>query len=67
MRRNLAIFCLARDGWSQRMIADVFDLRQSRIAAIIAEITFLYDESDQIGIRRDAARKAPDRPSGGKK
>jgi hypothetical protein len=37
-RRNLVIFVAHRDGISQRLLADVFDLPRSRIAAIIKEV-----------------------------
>jgi hypothetical protein len=34
-RRNLVIYIAARSGLSQRLLADVFDLRRSRIGEII--------------------------------
>ena len=36
-RRNLVIFVAHRQGLSQRMLADVFDLPRSRIGEIIRE------------------------------
>jgi hypothetical protein len=36
-RRNLVIFVAHRNGFSQRLLADVFDLPRSRIASIIKE------------------------------
>jgi hypothetical protein len=36
-RRNLVIFVASQQGISQRLLADVFDLPHSRIAAIIKE------------------------------
>ena len=36
-RRNLVIFIANRNGVSQRLLADVFDLPRSRIASIIAQ------------------------------
>ena len=37
-RRNLVIFIASQHGASQRLLADVFDLPHSRIAAIIKEL-----------------------------
>lgn len=37
LRRNLVIFIAYRNGVSQRLLADVFDLPRSRIASIIKE------------------------------
>jgi hypothetical protein len=37
-RRNLVIYVAHRHGLSQRLLADVFDLPRSRIAAIIQEL-----------------------------
>lgn len=36
-RRNVVIYVAHRNGLSQRLLADVFDLPRSRIAAIIQE------------------------------
>lgn len=36
-RRNMVIYVAHRNGLSQRLLADVFDLPRSRIAAIIRE------------------------------
>ena len=36
-RRNLVIVVAHRNGLSQRLLADVFDLPRSRVAAIIKE------------------------------
>lgn len=41
-RRNLVIFIASRNGVSQRLLADVFDLPHSRIAAIIKEFRTKY-------------------------
>ncbi len=38
-RRNLVILLAYRQGVSQRVLADVFDLPRSRIASIIKEFT----------------------------
>ena len=46
-RRNLVIAVAHREGFSQRMLADVFDLPRSRIAAIIAEVEVLVDRQSQ--------------------
>lgn len=44
-RRNLVIAVAHRAGLSQRLLADVFDLPRSRIAAIVAEVRALADPS----------------------
>lgn len=41
-RRNLVILIASRAGVSQRMLADVFDLPHSRIAAILKEMRAAY-------------------------
>ncbi len=41
-RRNLVIFIASRNGASQRLLADVFDLPHSRIAAIVKEFRAKY-------------------------
>jgi len=41
-RRNLIIYIASQNGASQRLIADVFDLPHSRIAAIIKEFRLKY-------------------------
>ncbi len=38
-RRNVVIYAAHRQGISQRVLADVFDLPRSRIAAILKEIS----------------------------
>jgi hypothetical protein len=38
-RRNAAIYVLNRNGFSQRVLADVFDLPRSRIATIVKEFS----------------------------
>lgn len=42
-RRNLVIYVAHRQGLSQRLLAEVFDLPRSRIAEILAEFR-RYDE-----------------------
>ena len=42
LRRNLVIYIASQQGVSQRMLADVFDLPHSRIAAIIKELRTRY-------------------------
>jgi hypothetical protein len=46
-RRNLVIYVAHRQGLSQRLLADVFDLPRSRIGAIIQE--FREHESARAG------------------
>ncbi len=41
-RRNLVIYVASQNGVSQRLLADVFDLPHSRIAAIIKEFRTKY-------------------------
>ena len=41
-RRNLVIYIASQNGASQRLLADVFDLPHSRIAAIIKEFRAKY-------------------------
>jgi hypothetical protein len=41
-RRNLVIYIANRNGASQRLLADVFDLPHSRIAAIVKEFRTKY-------------------------
>ena len=43
-RRNLVIFIASQNGVSQRLLADVFDLPHSRIAAIIKEFRTKYSK-----------------------
>ena len=45
-RRNLVIYLAHRNGLSQRLLADVFDLPKSRIAAIIKEFGGLCGNSN---------------------
>jgi len=42
LRRNMVIFIASQNGVSQRMLADVFDLPHSRIAAIVKEFRAKY-------------------------
>ena len=49
-RRNLVIYLAhRRNGLSQRLLADVFDLPRSRIAAIIKEFAVYDTQDDQPG------------------
>jgi len=41
-RRNLVIYIASQQGVSQRLLADVFDLPHSRIAAILKEFRTKY-------------------------
>jgi hypothetical protein len=41
-RRNLVIYIASQNGASQRLLADVFDLPHSRIAAILKEFRTKY-------------------------
>jgi hypothetical protein len=41
-RRNLVIYIASQNGASHRLLADVFDLPHSRIAAIIKEFRLKY-------------------------
>ena len=43
-RRNLVIYIANQHGASQRMLADVFDLPHSRIAAILKELRTKYGQ-----------------------
>jgi hypothetical protein len=43
-RRNLIIYIASQHGASQRLLADVFDLPHSRIAAIVKEFRTKYVE-----------------------
>lgn len=43
-RRNLVISLASRNGVSQRILADVFDLPRSRIASIIKEFQAKYGQ-----------------------
>ena len=45
-RRNLVIFVAFKNGFSQRVLSDVFDLPRSRIAAIIKEISVIEDSME---------------------
>ena len=40
-RRNLVIYIAHRNGFSQRILSDVFDLPRSRIASILREISVI--------------------------
>lgn len=40
-RRDMAIYALSHSGFSQRYIADVFDLPRSRIATILKDFAAL--------------------------
>lgn len=46
-RRNLVIYIANQHGASQRMLADVFDLPHSRIAAILKELRTKYGQTPQ--------------------
>ena len=46
-RRNLVIYVANQHGVSQRMLADVFDLPHSRIAAILKELRTKYGPPPQ--------------------
>ena len=46
-RRNLVIYIANQHGASQRMLADVFDLPHSRIAAILKELRIKYGQPPQ--------------------
>jgi len=46
-RRNLVIYIANQHGASQRMLADVFDLPHSRIAAILKELRTKYGQPPQ--------------------
>ncbi len=46
-RRNLVIYIANQHGASQRMLADVFDLPHSRIAAILKELRQKYGQPPQ--------------------
>ena len=45
-RRNLVIYVAFKNGFSQRILSDVFDLPRSRIAAIIKEISIIEDSRE---------------------
>ena len=47
LRRNLVIYIASQHGASQRLLADVFDLPHSRIAAILKELRQQYGPSPQ--------------------
>jgi len=47
-RRDLVIYISSRNGVSQRVLADVFDLPRSRIAAIIKDFGGLCVRSDLV-------------------
>lgn len=53
-RRNLAIYQLSTAGWSQRMLADVFDLPRSRIATIVKEVHALGEARSDPGPESDS-------------
>ena len=56
LRRNLVIYCaFTQSGFSQRLLADVFDLPRSRIAAIIAEVELLSDKLPSPAVRHTVA------------
>lgn len=46
-RRNLVIYVAHRQGVSQRLLADVFDLPRSRIAEIIKDLGKYNREADR--------------------
>ncbi len=45
-RRNAVIYLAYRGGFSQRVLADVFDLPRSRIAAIVKEFRALARDGE---------------------
>lgn len=45
-RRNLVITLAAKNGASHRLLADVFDLPHSRIAAIVKEFREKYEQAN---------------------
>ena len=47
-RRNAVIYVAHREGFSQRVLADVFDLPRSRIATIIKEFRELMQHEGAI-------------------
>ena len=47
LRRNLVIYIASQHGASQRLLADVFDLPHSRIAAILKELRAQYGPGPQ--------------------
>ena len=46
-RRNLVIAVAHREGFSQRVLAEVFDLPRSRIQSILREVEQLVDDRSQ--------------------
>ncbi len=47
-RRNAVIYVAHREGFSQRVLADVFDLPRSRIASILKEFRELTGDDEKI-------------------
>ena len=45
-RRNLVIYVAFKNGFSQRVLSDVFDLPRSRIASIIKEVSVIDESMD---------------------
>ena len=45
-RRNLVIYVGFKNGFSQRVLSDVFDLPRSRIASIIKEVSVIDESMD---------------------
>ncbi len=45
-RRNLVIYVAFKNGFSQRVLSDVFDLPRSRIGSIIKEVSVVDESMD---------------------
>jgi hypothetical protein len=59
-RRDLVIFVAAREGFSQRVLAEVFDLPRSRVAAIIKAVKEKHGK-DPVGAAMLHADENPNR------
>ena len=55
-RRNIAIAIAHKWGFSQRILADVFDLPRSRVAEIVAEVT---DQAGELVRRPELSSMLP--------
>lgn len=68
LRRNLVIFAAHRGGISQRVLADVFCLARSRVAAILREVDVLARSrqggEDDMSDGANAFRPVPPRKRG---
>ena len=51
-RRNVVIYVAHRNGLSQRLLADVFDLPRSRIAEILREFRGYDGKAGDVGLAR---------------